>query len=208
MPPLRLFMSIELEEKVLVVPSDIINSLCPKPFSQNTEGVSAAAVKNGAFLARKIAETDFNFKQIIPYVIVRHENRYILMRRTTKQTEARLHDKYSIGVGGHINDDDAAKGIDNIIHCGMRREIEEEIHIKDERSCELVGVINDNSSEVSRVHMGLVYVLTAGSSEFDITEKDKYTANWATVEEMLPFYDKMESWTQIVYDNLLKTSKK
>ena len=71
----------------------------------------------------------------------------------------------------------------------------------------MVGVINDNSSEVSRVHMGLVYVLTTGSSEFEIAEKDKYTANWATIEEMLPFYDKMESWTQIVYDNLLKTSK-
>jgi predicted NUDIX family phosphoesterase len=206
MPLLPPSMSIELQEKVLVVPSDIINSLCPKPFSRNTEGVSAAAVKNGTFLARKIAETDFNFKQIIPYVLVRHENRYVLMRRTTKQTEARLHDKYSIGVGGHINDDDAAKGIDNIIHCGMRREIEEEMTIKDERSCELVGVINDNSSEVSRVHMGLVYVLTTGSPQFEIAEKDKYTANWATVEEMLPFYDKMESWTQIVYDNLLRRS--
>jgi predicted NUDIX family phosphoesterase len=199
-------MSIELQEKVLVVPSTIINSLCPKPFSRNTEGVIDAAIKNAQFLARKIAETDFNFKQIIPYVIVRHENRYILMRRTTKQTEARLHDKYSIGVGGHINDQDMSKGIENIIHQGMRREIDEEIHIKSERSCELVGVINDNSSEVSRVHMGLVYILTAGSSDFTIVELDNYTASWATVEEMALSYDKMESWTQIVYDNLLKTS--
>ena len=198
-------MSIELQEKVLVVPSEIINSLCPKPFSRNTEGVIDAAIKNAQFLARKIAETDFNFKQIIPYVLVRHENRYVLMRRTTKQTEARLHDKYSIGVGGHINDEDMAKGIENIIQHGMRREIEEEILIKSEQSCELVGVINDNSSEVSRVHMGLVYVLTTSTAEFEIAEKDKYTANWASLEEMAAVYDKMESWTQIVYDNLLKT---
>ncbi|MGZ4974014.1 MAG: hypothetical protein ACXWBP_07000 [Limisphaerales bacterium] len=199
-------MSIELQEKVLVVPSEIINSLCPKPFSRNTEGVIDAAIKNAQFLARKIAETDFNFKQIIPYVLVRHANRYVLMRRTTKQTEARLHDKYSIGVGGHINDEDMAKGIENIIQHGMRREIEEEMLIKSEQSCELVGVINDNSSEVSRVHMGLVYVLTTGTAEFEIAEKDKYTANWASVEEMAAVYDKMESWTQIVYDNLLKRS--
>jgi predicted NUDIX family phosphoesterase len=199
-------MSIELQEKVLVVPSEIINSLCPKAFSRNTEGVTAAAVKNAQFLARSTAETDFNFKQIIPYVLVRHENRYVLMRRTTKQTEARLHDKYSIGVGGHINDQDMAKGIENIIHHGMRREIEEEMTIKNEQSCELVGVINDNSSEVSKVHMGLVYILTTGSPDFEIAEKDKYTANWATVEEMLSVYDKMESWTQIVYDNLLRRS--
>jgi predicted NUDIX family phosphoesterase len=197
-------MSIELQEKVLVVPSEIINSLCPKPFSRDTEGVTAAAVKNAQFLARKIAETDFNFKQIIPYVLVRHENRYVLMRRTTKQTEARLHDKFSIGVGGHINDQDMLKGIENIIHHGMRRELEEEIHIQSEQSCELVGVINDNSSEVSRVHMGLVYILTAGSPDFTIVEHDKYTANWASVEEMLPYYERMESWTQIVYDNLLR----
>lgn len=199
-------MSIELQEKVLVVPSNIINSLCPKPFSRNTEGVIDAAIKNAQFLARTTAETDFNFKQIIPYVLVRHEDRYVLMRRTTKQTEARLHDKYSIGVGGHINDQDMGKGIENIIHEGMRREIEEEMLIKAEQSCELVGVINDNSSEVSRVHMGLVYVLTTGSAEFEIAEKDKYTANWASVEEMGAFYEKMESWTQIVYDNLLKRS--
>ncbi len=199
-------MSIELQEKVLVVPSEIINSLCPKPFSRNTEGVIDAAIKNAQFLARKIAETDFNFKQIIPYVLVRHENCYVLMRRTTKQTEARLHDKYSIGVGGHINDEDMAKGIENIIQHGMRREIEEEMLIKSEQSCELVGVINDNSSEVSRVHMGLVYVLTTGTAEFEIAEKDKYTANWASLEEMAAVYDKMESWTQIVYDNLLKRS--
>ncbi len=197
-------MSIELQEKVLVVPSDIINKLCPKPFSRDTQGVTDAAVKNAQFLARKIAETDFNFKQIIPYVLVRHENRYVLMRRTTKQTEARLHDKYSIGVGGHINDQDMTKGIENIIHQGMRRELEEEIHIKSEQSCELVGVINDNSSEVSRVHMGLVYILTTGSPNFTIVEHDKYTADWASVEEMLPYYDRMESWTQIVYDNLLR----
>ncbi|MGZ4963188.1 MAG: NUDIX domain-containing protein, partial [Limisphaerales bacterium] len=107
---------------------------------------------------------------------------------------------------GHINDEDMAKGIENIIQHGMRREIEEEMLIKSEQSCELVGVINDNSSEVSRVHMGLVYVLTTGTAEFEIAEKDKYTANWASVEEMAAVYDKMESWTQIVYDNLLKRS--
>jgi predicted NUDIX family phosphoesterase len=201
MRPYRICMS--MEEKVLVVPSTIINSLCPAAFSRNSAGVISASIRDGQFLARKIAEYDFNFKQIIPYVVVRHGDRYLLMRRTTKQTEARLHDKYSVGVGGHINDEDNAKGIENIIQIGMRRELEEEIHIPVEKSCELVGVINDNSSEVSRVHMGLVYILNAGTAEFTIVEHDKYTASWMTVEEMKGYYDRMESWTQIVFENLL-----
>src|SRR5437762_13268160 len=55
------------------------------------------------FVARADAEVSPQWRQIIPYVIVMHGDEVFTLRRLRKQTEARLHDKVSIGVGGHIN---------------------------------------------------------------------------------------------------------
>jgi predicted NUDIX family phosphoesterase len=136
-------------------------------------------------------------------VVVRHKDQYLLMRRTTRQTEARLHDKYSLGVGGHINDTDVSGGIAAIIQSGMRRELEEEIRLESEQTCALVGIINDDSTEVARVHLGFVFLLTTASASYTIVEQDKYTAMWKTPAECAPYYAQMESWAQIVHDYVL-----
>jgi predicted NUDIX family phosphoesterase len=192
--------NIELQESVLVVAREVIDQFCPQAFGRAGEPVKAAILAQYRFLERTTAEHDFRYKQVIPYVVIRHADRYLLIRRTTKQTESRLHDKFSLGVGGHINNLDAGRPNGNIILEGMRRELAEEIKVEGEQSCELVGVINDDSTEVSRVHAGLVYVLTTSSPEFTIVEKDKYTAAWKSAEEMAQHYPQMESWAQIVYD--------
>ena len=115
--------------------------------------VEKAVLANCSFLARSIAETDYQFKQVIPYVVVRHEDRCLLIWRTSKQTEARLHNLYSLGVGGHINDTDIPSAGSNIILTGMRREYNEEIAVEGEQSCELVGIINDDSDR--RFHVSI-----------------------------------------------------
>lgn len=193
----------ELEESVLVVARTVIEPLCPQGFQSEVETARAAVLANCRFLERNLAEHDFRYKQVIPYVVIRHEDRYLLMRRTTKQTEARLHDKYSLGIGGHINDTDKSRGNGNLITCGMRRELAEEIQVEAELSCALVGVINDDSTEVSRVHMGFVYLLTTASSSYTIVEKDKYTAAWKSPAELAEYYIQMESWAQIAYEHVI-----
>jgi predicted NUDIX family phosphoesterase len=190
----------ELQESVLVVSRTVVDALCPQTFCRAAEQVKAAVLANCRFLERTVAEHDFQSKQVIPYVVIRHGERYLLMRRTSRQTESRLHHKYSLGIGGHINNQDAASGNEDVIGAGMRRELQEEIHVEDVQSSELVGVINDDSTEVARVHVGLVYLLTAASPRFTIVEHDKYTAMWTTPAEMAGYYDLMESWAQIVYD--------
>ena len=50
-------------------------------------------------------EEDPCFKQVIPYLIIERDNG-ILVYQGTKAGDARLHDRMSIGVGGHINDRD------------------------------------------------------------------------------------------------------
>jgi predicted NUDIX family phosphoesterase len=88
----------------------------------------------------------------------------------------------------------------HIIEAGMRRELAEEIGIEKEESCDLVGIINDNSTEVARVHVGFVYVLKTASPQFTIADPDKETADWKSRQEMEENYPNMESWAQIVFD--------
>jgi predicted NUDIX family phosphoesterase len=197
-------MNVELQESVLVVPRTVIEPLCRQGFTPEVSPVEKAVLANCRFLARNLAETDYQFKQVIPYVVVRHEDRSLLIWRTNKQTEARLHNLYSLGVGGHINNTDIPTADTNIILTGMRREFTEEIAVEGEQSCDLVGIINDDSTDVSRVHMGFVFVLRTTTPNYTIMEPGKYTAAWKTSAELAANYGQMESWAQIVYDNLLR----
>jgi len=190
------------EETILVVPADQLRRVAPKTFSTRTEEALSLVLADHGFLERNLAEHDESYKQVIPYVVIAHEGRFLLIRRTKKQGETRLHDMYSLGIGGHINDMDLGMktGHSHIVEVGMRRELTEEIRIEREESCKLVGIINDNSTEVARVHVGFVYLLNTSSAGFTIAEQDKYTANWKTPVEMAEHYPQMESWAQIVYD--------
>jgi predicted NUDIX family phosphoesterase len=193
----------ELQESVLVVSREVVERLCPRTFSREGERVAAAVLANGRFVARTVAEHDFGCKQVIPYVVIGHRHRYLLMRRTKRQTESRLHDKYSLGVGGHINQGDAASGNHNVLVSGLRRELAEEIQVEAEQSCALVGIINDDSTEVARVHLGFVFLLTTASPRYTIVEPENFTAAWKSPEEITPYYGQMESWAQIVHDYVL-----
>jgi predicted NUDIX family phosphoesterase len=196
----------EDSESGFVIPRKVLDSMCPETFSLLNQEHIPRLVANSLFLEREGAERNFEYKQIIPYIVIRHENRYLLIQRTKGQSESRLHNMYSLGIGGHVNPCDAASGDKGIIEAGMRRELSEEIALQAEESCQPVGIINDDSTEVARVHTGLVYLLTTASSSYEILESGKYTAEWMSVEEMRPYYDRMESWAQIVFDFLISTN--
>ena len=167
-----------------------------------------AILENHTFMPRNLAEHDFNFKQVIPYVLLQHDKSYLLLKRTSKQTESRLHDKYSLGIGGHINPILTASSAGNIILHGLFKELNEEVLIEKPGNLEFLGVINDESSSVSRVHLGLVYILEPLSSEYKILEREKMSGQWASVDELAAYYDMMETWSQIVYDNVILSEGK
>jgi predicted NUDIX family phosphoesterase len=196
-------MSVELQESVLVVPRKTIDEFCVGIFTPDTAQVEKAVLDNCTFMARARAEKDYEFKQVIPYVVIRNEGRYLLIWRTAKQTEARLHNLYSLGVGGHINDTDVPAPDSNLILTGMRRELTEEISVEGEQSCDLVGIINDDSTDVSRVHVGFVFILRTSTPRYTIMEPEKYTAAWKSAEELAGHFDQMESWAQIVYKRVI-----
>ena len=192
-------------EQVLVLPRNVLDSVCPSQFNTNLGEARPVIEKACFFKARNTVEKDFTLKQIIPYVVVQCGDRFLSIQRTTKQTESRLHNKYSVGVGGHINNTDTASG--SVIEAGMRRELNEEISIPGEMSCDLVGIINDDSTEVARVHTGFVFLLKTSSPDFQVMEIDHHQAQWRTTKELIALGDQLESWSQLVLEHIIKLSK-
>src|SRR5262245_7387101 len=111
------------------------------------------------YLNRSDAEQDKRYKQLIPYVLVICNRKILRYRRGRGGQEKRLHDLYSVGVGGHISEDDAGLFSKNVgYHDAMRRELMEEVAVEGANEA-AVAVINDDSTEVGYVHFGVVHVM-------------------------------------------------
>jgi predicted NUDIX family phosphoesterase len=152
------------------------------------------------FRPRAEVENDPAYQQIIPYVVFRHGDRYFLTHRLRASSEKRLRKQYSLGVGGHINPGDLDAG-DPILD-GLKREWQEEVVYDGRFEARLLGFLNEDSSPVSKVHLGVVFLVEGDSPSISIREVDKLAGELFTLEEMRIYYLAMESWSQIVYDRL------
>ncbi|HEV2953391.1 MAG TPA: NUDIX domain-containing protein [Candidatus Dormibacteraeota bacterium] len=172
-----------------------------------TEGIDALGQvlrASSYFLPRDEVEDDPAYQQIIPYIVFRHQRRYFLTKRLHASSEKRLRQQYSLGVGGHINPGDGDSG--DIIDSGLRREWEEEVEYQAEVKPTLLGLLNDDSSPVSRVHLGVVFLVDGDRPEIAIRETEKLSGELLTIDEMRLHYLEMESWSQIVFDHLAESS--
>jgi predicted NUDIX family phosphoesterase len=159
------------------------------------ESVEAIA-RAGRYEPRPAMERDPGFKQIIPYLVVRDGSRYFLMRRTNAGADERLHERWSIGVGGHLNPGDG--GIDR----GLRREWEEELSADFVPEFRLIGLLNDDTTEVGRVHLGAVYAADVGGRPVAIRETDKLTGAFAEPHEVAAVTDRLETWSRLAFEFL------
>lgn len=185
-------------ELVLVVPRP---SLMPYPgwHGITTDGLAdfeAIVARDGEFRPRAEVEPDRTWKQVIPYLVLRDGARYFLMRRTQAGGDARLHDRWSIGVGGHLNPGDGD------LAGGLRREWREEVQADFEPAFELIGLLNDDTTDVGSVHVGAVYVADAGGRAVAIRETDKLAGAFAEPETVAEVVDRMESWSALVFEHL------
>ena len=157
-------------------------------------------------MSRRDCEEDPKFKHIIPYCMLTSEtNQIFVTRRTTNQTEGRLHGKASIGVGGHIGPE-RFMTIKDSIYVGMLRELQEELigmelvgHAFDFMP-RLVGVVNDDSNPVGAVHFGLVYEVLIDPERMDsikIKETDNMVGEWMPRREALKV-ENYESWSALI----------
>lgn len=151
---------------------------------------------------RGLVEDDPTQQQVIPYCIVRHEDdTYLLTRRLRSCSERRLHHLYSLGAGGHINPGDGMSG-DPVIG-GLRREWSEEVRCPAPATARLVAVLNDDTTPVSRVHLGLVFLVEPRTGSVTVRETEKLEGEVLGLEAMRRHYLNMESWSQLAYDDLV-----
>jgi predicted NUDIX family phosphoesterase len=186
------------DEQVLVVPrASVIRG--EGWLGMRADGLEAtleAVRTDGFFMRRGDAEDDPTHKQVIPYLVLRDGHRWFLMRRTRAGGDARLHDLWSIGVGGHLNPGDGD------VEGGLRREWAEEVVADFEPAFEPVGLLNDDTTPVGAVHLGVVFVADAGGRAVTIREVDKLTGAFATTDDVAAVRDAMETWSRLVFDAL------
>jgi predicted NUDIX family phosphoesterase len=200
-----------VSEKVLIIHNSLLHGHIQTTsgclITEQKDDIFNKILDNKSFMQRDKAEYDFQHKQVIPYVIIRHGVNYLLLKRSTGQTEKRLHNKYSLGIGGHINPASSINE-DNIIIKGLYRELNEEVSVRDPGHLQFIGIINDESNSVSRVHLGLLYVLEVPSQDYEVLEKEKMTAQWVAESDIKQYYNGLETWSQIVYDQYINTGFK
>jgi len=191
-----------MDEQVLVVPRDAIPDRAAwyGLRTHGLEGFADLVAREGRYAPRVEMEGDPESKQIIPYLVLRDGPRYFLMRRTRAGADARLHDRYSIGVGGHLNPGDEG------LVGGLRREWTEELDADFVPEFRLVALLNDDTTDVGAVHLGAVYVADAGGRRVAIRETDKLAGAFADPAEVASVADRLESWSRLVFDALESVS--
>jgi len=188
-------------ERVLVLPRDVA---IPRPWRGLLEDHALLAETidaiptHGRFEPRDAMEEDPSFKQVIPYLVLRDGPRWFLMRRTRAGADARLHDRWSIGIGGHLNPGDGDLGNGDLAG-GLRREWSEELVAAFVPDFRPVGLLNDDETGVGSVHLGIVYVADAQGRPVAIRETDKLTGAFASTADVAAVVDGMESWSELVF---------
>jgi predicted NUDIX family phosphoesterase len=178
------------------------------------EAVEEAVREHGFFVEREYAERTPELKQVIPYTLVQArscstrpggEEGILLMRRLGQGGEARLHQKLSIGVGGHINPRDLGSTRDRALLAeGARRELEEELVLEGTSRLESVGLLNDDANPVGAVHVGLVQVLDLDGS-VRIREEDVLEGRLVSAEELRRLRAtgaNFETWSSLLIERL------
>jgi predicted NUDIX family phosphoesterase len=184
-------------ELVLVVPRIELPALGWRGVRSDDVAAYLAAIERSTqFRPRSEVEQDPSLKQLIPYLVLRDAERLFLMQRTRAGGDARLHERYSIGIGGHLNPGDRdALG-------GLSREWHEEIKAAFQPDFRFLGLLNDDEDPVGAVHLGLVYVADAANRPVSVRETDKLRGSFAEVEDVRRVYADLETWSRLVFDFL------
>lgn len=169
----------------------VFNGLRKEPLSDILSVIS----EKKEFLPRAAMETNPTYKQIIPYLVFNHGDKYFLMQRQSKASEQRLKNKYTLGIGGHIRHEDM---LTESILDWSQREFDEEVCYTGAINFEPLGVLNDDTNDVGKVHLGLV-LLVKGEHQNISVKSELKSGTMLTLEEMKIHYDDMESWSQTVY---------
>jgi predicted NUDIX family phosphoesterase len=192
-----------MSERVLVVPTVLLHEIgafhgfCPDVGRYLPHLLDS---RNLSFLARGVAETEPRFKQLIPYVVLRCGSQVFHYTRGVTGTETRLQALASIGIGGHICAEDAEQTTDPY-RAGMLREISEEIDLQSAYKEQTVGLINDDTLPVGRVHLGIVHIFDLAEPKVVCREDSLAGGAFAPVADLRRVRQRFETWSQFLLDD-------
>jgi len=155
-----------------------------------------------SYRSRNEVEEDPSYKQLIPYCIFRCGDDIFHYTRSKAQGEGRLHSKRSIGIGGHISTIDQ-NGRSDVYREGMWREIQEEVHLDGPWTEKCVGLINDDETDVGRVHLGVVHIFDLEAPQVRAREQSIIHSGFANPAELVRSLDQFETWSQICLNYLI-----
>ena len=195
------------EENVLVVRRSLFDELGSfQGLNFEPEKYLSALLSRGNnfFLPRSEAETDATHKQIIPYALIVHGSTVLHYVRGKKAGEQRLVAKGSIGIGGHMNDTDESLFAwdENAYRAGVEREVNEEIAIDTTFEDRIVALLNDDTTEVGRVHLGIVHLFRVAEPKVQKREAMITNLAFLTRDELLARRESLETWSQLCVDSL------
>ena len=197
------------DERVLVIPTDRFRAAGYFHGFKSADADYRGAVLHPPayeFRPRSEVETDPGFKQLIPYVVLKCKRALFHYRRGSSGTEARLRALRSVGIGGHISEEDAAGG-DDPYQTGMMRELMEEVLVGCAWSEHFLGFINDDSTPVGSVHLGVVHLLELDSPDVRSREDALAGAGFAPLTDLAAHANEFETWSQFVLRELSGTRK-
>lgn len=185
-------------EKVLVFPAHLLTFEGVLTDSEEIAKVLQVVLNpaNLLYIERDIAEKDFNFKQVIPYVLLMRNQHVFTYQRSKKGGESRLHSLWSVGVGGHINSGDPD------YHSAFMRELQEEVGLTP-KTQKIIALLNDNSNDVGKVHFGIVHAIPV---EGTLAMNDPALANghFQDSYEAYKNCEMFETWSKLVLTQVLQ----
>jgi len=194
-------------ENILVVKRELFDELGSfQGLNFEPEKYLRAILSRGSnfFIPRSEAENDPAHKQIIPYALMAFEETVLHYVRGKKAGEQRLVAKGSIGIGGHMNEtDESLFALDEQAYrAGVEREVNEEIKIDTPFEDRIVALLNDDSTEVGRVHLGIVHIFKLKEPKVQKREAMITGLTFLTKEELMARRESLETWSQICLDSL------
>jgi predicted NUDIX family phosphoesterase len=187
--------------RVLVVPGALLDRLGRfQGFSPEADRYLDALLGPGTaeFRPRAEVEDDPRYKQLIPYVVFRCRGKVLCYTRGTSQGEARLHRLRSLGVGGHVDEEDAdGRPTQEAYEMALRREIAEEVDVASPGVITRVGLINDDATPVGAVHLGVVHVFDLERPAVTPREHGLAECGFVPLEEVAARIEQFETWSQI-----------
>jgi predicted NUDIX family phosphoesterase len=204
---MRRVMSQKVDERVLVVPGAELDRLGRfQGFSAEADRYLTALLvpELMQYRPRSEVETDPSFKQIIPYVVFRCADAIFCYTRGKSQGEARLHRLRSLGVGGHVSEEDAQGGKSlDAYESAMRRELDEEVEVTSPGRMSRVGLINDDSTPVGQVHLGVVHLFELERPLVKAREEGLAEASFVPLAAIATIRQEFETWSQICIASIL-----